>query len=74
MKLIKQLASSENKSDFPGLFDMTRINTPSQKQNDKKKFTKIDLRSYQDRYRHVTLPTHDDFIVLPHWETRPLVP
>ena len=32
------------------------------------------LRSYQDGYRLVTVHTHDDFIVLPHWETRPPAP
>ena len=26
------------------------------------------LRSYKDRYKHVTVGVHGDFIVLPHWE------
>ena len=29
---------------------------------------------YQDGYRSVTAQTHGDFIVLPHWETKPLAP
>ena len=29
------------------------------------------IKSYQDRYRFVAVHTHGDFIVLPHWETRP---
>ena len=29
------------------------------------------LKSYGDGYRLVTVHTHGDFIVLPHWETRP---
>ena len=36
--------------------------------------SKQHLTSYQDMYRLVTVHTHDDFIVLPHWETRPSVP
>ena len=32
------------------------------------------LRSYQDRYRLVTVHTDGDFIVLPHWESRLLAP
>ena len=32
------------------------------------------LRSYQDGYRLVTARTHDDFIILPHWKTRPPAP
>ena len=30
------------------------------------------IRSYPDRYQLVMVHTHGDFIVLPHWETRPL--
>ena len=30
--------------------------------------------SYQDGYRLVTVHTHGDCVVLPHWETRPLAP
>ena len=29
------------------------------------------LRSYQYEHRLMAVHTHDDFIVLPHWETRP---
>ena len=32
------------------------------------------LRSYQDGYRLVTVSTHGDFIVLPHWKTGPPAP
>ena len=32
------------------------------------------LRSYQNGYWLVTVHTHGDFIVLPHWETRPSAP
>ena len=31
-------------------------------------------RSYQDWYQLVTVHIHGDFIVLPHWETKPPVP
>ena len=30
--------------------------------------------SYQDRYQLVTVRTHDDYIVLPHWEMKPPAP
>ena len=36
--------------------------------------SKQHLRLYQDGYRVVTVRIHDDFIVLPHWETRPPAP
>ena len=32
------------------------------------------LSSYQNGYQLVTMCTHGDFIVLPHWETRPPAP
>ena len=32
------------------------------------------LRSYQEGYQLVTVHTHDDFIALSHWETRPPAP
>ena len=32
------------------------------------------LSSYQDGYQLETVHTHGDFIVLPHWKTRPPVP
>ena len=33
-----------------------------------------DLGSYQDGYRLVTVRTHGNFIVLLHWDTKPLAP
>ena len=33
-----------------------------------------DPRSYQGRYQIVTVHTHGDSIVLPHWDTRPSAP
>ena len=32
------------------------------------------LRSYQGGYQLVTVHTHGDIVVLPHWEVRLLVP
>ena len=32
------------------------------------------LRPYQGRYRLVSVRTHGNFIMLPHWEIRPLTP
>ena len=32
------------------------------------------IRSFQDSYRLVTMDTHDEFLVLHHWEARPPAP
>ena len=32
------------------------------------------LKSYQDGYRFAAVNTHGNFIMLPHWETRPPAP
>ena len=31
-------------------------------------------KSYQNMYRLVAVQTHSDFIVMPHWESRPPIP